>query len=1115
MPLVAKQILSVVPRKRSQEEIIYSDGSREIRCYSPANPHYFEDAAGVLRPIDVGAKQAGATQIGAIELRSKNVASVGVRADGGREKVVGLRPDFSQATGEHQLEFSLDRVIVDGIDQNVGAGMKAPEASAKNALVWDMGRYQVIPNRRFCRQAVLIDRPKSSFRIEFTIHAKGLTITPLEAPGRDMYRVTDDKGRLDWAIAEPLILDGDFEIIGSQEYVTHSLVDNKDGTYSYVKESVIGADFSTLPEQFWVDASTVYSSTADGYARYSGSTSWYTTRETSTGTAFSSTETRSATGPMAECDGSGVYRIDRCFFYFDTSGISGGIVSVTANFYGYGNAQSGVSLYKGIQADTLSTTDYSKFSGSAFGSIASWSTSWNAFTLDATGRSDINTSGVTKHCLRPSSDVGNMAPATSTYYWNGIHYADYSGTTYDPYLSIVTTTTYTKGVSLDALIKKSGIAKTTSLNALVKQTGLVKSLNLDSYLAVPRSISTGLDAMVPGYQRSVNALLDALAQKQGITRTTVLDAKPKGTRTVGVGMDAILPTVQTITTPGAGTLQAQGDTAIVECWAAGAGARATTTAESGAGGGGGAYSIKEVTGLTPGADIDYLVGAGGPVGVNGGDTWFVSALTVLAKGGTVGSAYNSPGVGGPAASGVGDVRRSGGNGGAGQTHGTQNRAGGGGGSSAGTEADGTNGTAGSGDTPGTGGTAPAGGGNGGNGAAGTLNGVAGTAPGGGGGGGGNKGGVSAAGNDGKIKITWFGAAAVTKDVSMSLDAMISKQETTSISIDGLILADRSVPAGLDALAQQARSASVLADALIRRDGQAITVALEALVKQGGVTSATGFDACLSKQATGETSLDALVSKIGASVAALDANLKGLGLTVGSGLDAIIIGQAAEITISLDAAIKGEGLSVLAGMDAAVMLQAATMAVGMDALVGAVAAVETALDGLIQAAGLTSSAEINAVVQAVVHRQLELSACLAKLQQEAGAGVDAFLAATMGSTVMMDAALMRATAMTAGLDALLVMTRTVATGIDAGIVAQVMISTTMDAYLSGVRWQATGMDAVIWPYGYRLTVPPWERAIAPDCDRIVFHPGVDRDVRHSGHDRKLNHPGADRAGKPKS
>ena len=176
----------------------------------------------------------------------------------------------------------------------------------------------------------------------------------------------------------------------------------------------------------------------------------------------------------------------------------------------------------------------------------------------------------------------------------------------------------------------------------------------------------------------------------------------------------------------------------VEVWGGGgAGGTASGSGSVGGvgGGGGGAYARSTIT-VTPGLTYNLYVGVAGTSSpaVNGGDSWFGDASTLMAKGGTTRTSNQASGAqGGQASSSIGnEVTFNGGWGeGSGQMSGSPYN-GGGGGSSAGTAAQGNYTSQ---QVNATGATAPAGGGNGGNGKTGSDgNGVAGTAPGGAGGG---------------------------------------------------------------------------------------------------------------------------------------------------------------------------------------------------------------------------------------------------------------------------------------------------------------------------------------------------------------------------------------------
>lgn len=125
-----------------------------------------------------------------------------------------------------------------------------------------------------------------------------------------------------------------------------------------------------------------------------------------------------------------------------------------------------------------------------------------------------------------------------------------------------------------------------------------------------------------------------------------------------------------LTTPGAGVYVVPAGVFVlaVECEGGGGGGGKGETLNSGASGGGGAYSKLNVFPVTPGQNINYSVGIAGlhvngsNAGLPGGDTWFDSTGTVLAKGGQGAVDVDTGGAGGQASAGVGDVKTSGGNG---------------------------------------------------------------------------------------------------------------------------------------------------------------------------------------------------------------------------------------------------------------------------------------------------------------------------------------------------------------------------------------------------------------------------------------------------------------------
>lgn len=193
-------------------------------------------------------------------------------------------------------------------------------------------------------------------------------------------------------------------------------------------------------------------------------------------------------------------------------------------------------------------------------------------------------------------------------------------------------------------------------------------------------------------------------------------------------------TTDTFTTSTTWTAPTGVTSVTAEVWGGGGGGGGQNLgSDGGGGGGGGAYSLQVVT-VVPGNNYTVTVGgagtgnAGCTASIAGGDSWFSTTGTVLAKGGSPGACSTGTppagGAGGASGSGVGTTKFSGGQG----EKGRDNAAGRGGygGSSAGTAAVGWSG-------PQTWSTAtyptastPTGGGHGGDG--GNANGAAGSAP---------------------------------------------------------------------------------------------------------------------------------------------------------------------------------------------------------------------------------------------------------------------------------------------------------------------------------------------------------------------------------------------------
>jgi hypothetical protein len=246
----------------------------------------------------------------------------------------------------------------------------------------------------------------------------------------------------------------------------------------------------------------------------------------------------------------------------------------------------------------------------------------------------------------------------------------------------------------------------------------------------------------------------------------------------------------------------------VETWS-GAGSGGNRGSQPATGGGGGAYSAITGLAVTPGQVIAYQIGAGGASqttasdGLPGGDTWFGSTSTVLAKGGAGGlgngTGAHAGGQGGQASAGVGSIRFGGGNGGSGTVGGSAT----GGGGSATPNGDGAAGTnttsavATNGGAAGTGGGAGGlaatprngnayteGGGGGAGSIAASTNGGTGGFPGGGGGAIGGSGDFSGPGAGGQIRITYSVGSAAALSGSVAGTSTVTGTLTGTGSLAG-------------------------------------------------------------------------------------------------------------------------------------------------------------------------------------------------------------------------------------------------------------------------------------------------------------------------------------------
>lgn len=427
---------------RNIVEHLMSDRSRQYRCNTLQNPlAYVSD--GKLLPVSITDVSDGYTdKAKGIYLRDKSIVSVGMKKADDPYKFIGFRPDEKQ-DGSEQFEISLESVEVNGKSQTIDLSQK----SRISEVAHDLGPLIVQSVRQRTRLMLPLTNADEGFKIAFRLHLKGLKIVYRD--DLDEYWIFNVKGQFRFRLGKPYLVglgEESYEPLDLTEYdrppvfVVHSLKDMGDGTYLYIKEP--GPDFGKLklPEKFWVDADTVYSSTADGYVMQYNAT-WSTVHNATTGYSVFDTLTNANTAMACYLDGDIV--ISRSFFFHDLSALSGTVTACAMYLRGsYASTASSVSIQKGTASSPLTVDAYNDFSGVYYAKVGTWvSGAYNTLTMNATGITDVQSAlGTTMNvCAREyAHDYCNSSSGSSSYR-EGVYYAEYTSTARDPYLYITIT----------------------------------------------------------------------------------------------------------------------------------------------------------------------------------------------------------------------------------------------------------------------------------------------------------------------------------------------------------------------------------------------------------------------------------------------------------------------------------------------------------------------------------------------------------------------------------------------------------------------------------------------------------------------------------------------------
>ncbi len=445
------------------------------RVYNKMSPHYYMDKTGSYHSIDVTNLQTITKDtVGEIKLREKNVASVGFRIDGNKTKYLGMRPDETQEDGTHQLEWTVEEAIINNTTQSITLN----QTSSIDDITTNLGGQVVRSTRNYTRQMVPVTGSIDNFQVKYKLHLTGLQISNskytedtiirnnISSSGtittgtshyisdNGYFKITDTNNDVKFQISLPVLLKSDFGQLTND--TTHTLKDNGDNTYEYIKypsDSLLSSGISGSVR--YIDATTIYSTAAlDGYAARSGiGTSWNAVHDH----AQANTVESDATGSAYAIRSAGelvfnFHALGRAFFSFDTSGISVNPSSATLNIKTHTNNAVDIIAIEATHTaiDTITYNDFTGWEtgwdGDAEGSevvpysleIADVASDGSFTTIDLlpTALTAIGSNDTTKICIMGYDyDFKDFTGPASIIY-TGFYFSDNSGTSSDPYLEI-------------------------------------------------------------------------------------------------------------------------------------------------------------------------------------------------------------------------------------------------------------------------------------------------------------------------------------------------------------------------------------------------------------------------------------------------------------------------------------------------------------------------------------------------------------------------------------------------------------------------------------------------------------------------------------------------------
>tara|TARA_Y100000593_G_scaffold91272_1_gene179626 strand:+ start:703 stop:2808 length:2106 start_codon:yes stop_codon:yes gene_type:complete len=294
--------------------------------------------------------------------------------------------------------------------------------------------------------------------------------------------ITDNDDNFKYRIGKPILLDSKFNLVTDD--TTHTLKDNGDGTYEYIKYPSENLIKSSIPNSVnYIDA-VVYSAGSDGWILNSGPMFYWSNQEAGTQGTFSNNSSADSAHVHVYYDyvnfKSATRKQCRSYLYFDTSGITNGgqVNKATLNLRrsgsfseGYSQGNWGTSL--NVKAAPIiilsSSNDLSTLSNADWGGLGGsrtkytpglFKTSEVAFEDMAQATIDLNDNALNNAVNDDTLQMEIMEfyhsygatgtnnftnqPATDNHHYFDFYTSDYTGTTRDPYLEVYFETSYFK-----------------------------------------------------------------------------------------------------------------------------------------------------------------------------------------------------------------------------------------------------------------------------------------------------------------------------------------------------------------------------------------------------------------------------------------------------------------------------------------------------------------------------------------------------------------------------------------------------------------------------------------------------------------------------------------------